>query len=315
MPVTSAILRKLAGLIITMVVASFAVFSMLTLAPGDPVNLLSAGRPLSPERIAELHRQYHLDDPFLVRYVLWLKDAATGEFGTSIIHGEKVANMVGSRVLNTLLLMTYASLIILVVGVGVGVLIGLSSGRFASLAQALTTVGVAVPAFIVAMVLVAIFSVRLGWFPAIGAGEGFWNQLYHLTLPAIALATAQLAYVARITQVAVRSEAGREHVDTARSKGIAFPVIVRRHILRNAMVPLLTVSGLTVASLIAGVIVIETAFSITDGVGSLLVTAVNEKDFPVVQAVTLLLIAVIVIMNAAIDLMFPLLDPRLRGRR
>jgi peptide/nickel transport system permease protein len=146
-----------------------------------------------------------------------------------------------------------------------------------------------------------------------GSGNGFFDQLYHLFLPAIALALAGLAYIARVTRVAVKTEASREHVQTAESRGVPRREIVRRHILRNAMIPITTVTGLMIAGTISSTVVVETAFGL-DGLGSLLVQAVTAKDFAVVQAVSLILVSAFLVINLLVDLSYYLIDPRIRGK-
>jgi peptide/nickel transport system permease protein len=168
-----------------------------------------------------------------------------------------------------------------------------------------------VPSFVAAIGLIWLFAVRLGWFPAIGSGTGLGGRIRHLALPAVALALAQLAYVARIARAASREELGREHVETARARGLAPSQIARRHVVRNAMIPILTVSGLTIAGLLATSVVVERAFNL-DGLGSLLVDAVVRKDFAVVQAVSLLLVTAFVVVNTLVDLLYGVLDPRVR---
>ena len=148
-----------------------------------------------------------------------------------------------------------------------------------------TSVGLATPSFVAAIILTTIFAVNLGWFPVFGAGVGFTDRLWHMTLPAVALALTWLAYVAQITKTSVRDELDREHVDTARARGMPEREIVRKHVLRNAMIPITTVSGLTIAGLLAGTVVVETAFGIA-GIGSFLVQSVSAKDFAVVQAIS-----------------------------
>jgi len=156
-----------------------------------------------------------------------------------------------------------------------------------------------------------VFTLTLHWFPAIGAGSGFTDRLWHLTMPAVALALAGTAYVARLTRSATNEELGREHVDTARGRGVPEPLIIRRHVLRNALIPITTVAGLTVAGLIAGSVVVENAFAL-NGLGSYLVTSVEQKDFPVVQAIALLLVAAFVVVNTIVDALYGLIDPRVR---
>ena len=207
-------------------------------------------------------------------------------------------------------LVIYASILIL----GIGITLGLFSAlrrRLGSVATVATAVGMATPAFVAAIVLILVFAVDLGWFPVFGAGAGFADRLWHLTLPAIALALSWVAYVTQITKASVREELGREHVETARSRGIPWRLIVSRHVFRNALIPVTTVAGLTVAGLIAGAVVVEDAFGL-NGIGSLLVQAALQKDFAVVQAIALLLVTTFVIANAVVDLVNGLLDPRVR---
>lgn len=172
-----------------------------------------------------------------------------------------------------------------------------------------TTVAAAIPSFLAAVLLLSVFSVELGWFPSLGAGSGFVGRIEHLTLPAIALALSGLAIVARVTRVSVREEFESEHVETAFSRGMPGGKVVRRHVLRNAAIPITTVTGITITSLIALAAVVETAFSL-QGLGATLVRAASEKDFALVQGVALVLVAAFLIANTAIDLVYGLLDPR-----
>jgi peptide/nickel transport system permease protein len=172
-----------------------------------------------------------------------------------------------------------------------------------------TTVFAAVPSFVAAIVLLSVFSVNLGWFPALGAGDGGMDTVKHLTLPAIALALSAMAIVVRVTRVAVRTEMGREHVQTAVSRGIPYPQLVRRHVLRNAAIPVTTVVGITITSLIALSAVVERAFSL-DGLGAALVQAALSKDFAVVQGIALIFVTAFVVANAIVDLLYAFMDPR-----
>jgi peptide/nickel transport system permease protein len=203
----------------------------------------------------------------------------------------------------------YASVLILLFGIGSGVLAGLRRGKVDTTVILSTTVFAAVPSFVAAIVLISLFAVKLGWFPALDAGTGFGDRLWHLTLPAIALALSALALVARVTRVSVREEMGREHVQTAISRGLPGHLVVRRHVLRNAAIPITTVTGITIASLIALSAVVERAFSL-NGLGSALVSAAASKDFAVVQGISLLLVTAFVVVNTVVDLLYAVLDPR-----
>lgn len=306
----SFVVRRAAMLVAALLVSSFVVFASLDLAPGDPLSTLSGGRTLPPEAVAQLRAQYHLDDPFLERYVHWLGNVVLhGDLGQSIAFRESVTSVIGARIGTTIDLVLYAALLIVVFGVGLGVASGLRRGVLDNAIVVLTTVFAAVPSFVAAIVLLSVFSVNLGWFPALGGGDGGFDTIRHLTLPAIALALSAMAIVVRITRVAVRTELGREHVQTAVSRGIPYPQVVRKHVLRNAAIPVTTVVGVTITSLFALSAVVERAFSL-DGLGAALVQAALSKDFAVVQGIALIFVAAFVVANAIVDLLYAFLDPR-----
>jgi peptide/nickel transport system permease protein len=307
-----AIGRRLLAVLATLLASSFVVYSSLYLAPGDPIKLLSGGRPLPPAAEARLSAEYHLDQPFFVRYWDWLKDVVHGDFGRSTVFHQDVSSLLSPRIGTTFFLVVFASLLIVLFGVGLGLLSGLGRRSTRTAVTVGTAVGMGIPSFVASILLIALFSVQLGWFPVTGSGSGLGDRLWHLTLPALALALLGIAYVARIAGVAITEEATQEHVTTATARGVPRPLIVRRHILRNALIPIVTVSGLMIASLIAGSAVVEQAFEL-DGIGSFLISSVNARDFPVVQAICLIIVVVFVVVNAVVDVLYRLLDPRLRG--
>jgi peptide/nickel transport system permease protein len=301
--------RRLAMLVLALLVASFLIYASLSIAPGDPLAVLTGGRTLPPEAMAVLRARYHLDESLPVQYWHWLTSALRGDLGDSIALRESVNAVITQRAAVTFELVLYASILVLLLGIGSGLLAGLRRGALDTTVIAATTVSAAIPSFVAAIVLIAVFAVNLGWFPALGSGEGVIDRLWHLTLPAIALALSALAIVARVTRVSVREEMGREHVQTAVSRGLPWHLIVRRHVLRNAAIPITTISGITIASLIALSAVVERAFSL-NGLGAALVSAAASKDFAVVQGIALILVAAFVITNALVDLLYAALDPR-----
>lgn len=304
--------RILGGALATFLAASFVIYLALGLAPGDPATAL-AGNRATPEMIANIRHQYGLDRPLPVRYVSWLRDAVHGDFGQSFQFHQSVSSVLAPRVGVTLWLVVYASLIILVVGIGAGLLPSFIR-RSNLVVTILASVGVAIPTFVAAMILIQVFALDLGWFPTTGSGSGSAGQrIWHLTLPAIALALSWSAYVGQITRASVREQERLEHVDTARGRGLPPTMVFRRHVLRNAAVPIVTISGLTIAGLIAGSIVVETAFNL-GGMGSLLVQSVSAKDYNVVLAISLILVAAFVLANTVADLAQLALDPRVRGK-
>ncbi|MFD5866750.1 ABC transporter permease [Agromyces sp. NPDC127015] len=306
----SYLLRRVGGLLLVLLVTSFLVFGLLYLAPGSPLAFILGPRGGTPEQIAAVTEQYHLNDPFLVRYVAWLGDILHGDLGYSIVYRQDVSTLISGRVPTTLVLVSMAAVIIAVVGILAGTYAALRRGWSDQLTSTLAAVGLSTPSFVVGVALISIFAVTLGWFPTFGSGTGGIDTLYHLTLPAIALSVASAAYLARITRAAVLEESGREHVQTATVRGLAPRYIVRHHVLRNSLVPIVTVLGLTIATLIAGAVVVENVFAL-DGLGSLLVRAILQRDFAVVQAVILVLVVAFVVVNAVVDFLYTFIDPRI----
>ena len=304
------IARRLLTLVATLLVASFVIFGSLYLAPGNPIAVLSGGRSLPPDAIKILEARYHLDQPFLTQYWIWLTNALHGDLGISILLRENVSTLIAQRAGGTAGLVLYSSILIMVFGVGLGLIGGLRPGRIDTTVIVISAVSAALPSFVAATVLIFVFSVGLGWFPSLGSGQGLLDSIYHDTLPAVALAASQLAIVARVTRASVREEFGKEHVQTAISRGIPYAQMVRRHVLRNASIPITTVTGVTIASLIAAAAVVERAFGL-NGLGSYLVSAANSKDFAVVQGISLVLVVTFVIVNLVTDLLYSVLDPRI----
>ncbi|MFF2008420.1 ABC transporter permease [Streptomyces sp. NPDC058195] len=305
---------RLLGMVAVLFVTSLVVFGSVHLAPGDPVSFLLHGRPATPEAVESLRSQYHLDDPLPAQYAQWLGGALHGDFGRSAQYHQDVSSLIGSRMSSTLLLIGYAAVLVALTGLAAGIGAALRPGLFDRSVLIGTGVATATPAFVTAIVLVSVFSVRLGWFPGPGGTpSGLTERLYHLTLPAVALALSFAGLLARVTRSAMLDELGREHVEVARARGVAGRAVVRRHVLRNALGPVVTVGGTMLAGLLISTSIVETAFDVP-GLGSLLVQAVTAKDFAVVQAITLLSVAAFAVVNLAVDLLVPLIDPRLTLR-
>lgn len=305
------LLGRAISLVVTMFIASVVVFGGLYLAPGTPLGFLTGGRSLPPETLAAISAQYGLDQPLPQRYVDWITGMLHGDFGQSIIYQQSVASLLGPRLLTTVLLLVYAMLLIAVIGTGAGVLAAIRGRATDVTVSIASSIALAIPPFIAAILLIGAFAVGLGWFPVFGPGDGLLDRLWHLTLPAIALALAATAFVTRITRAAVRDEASSDHAYTALTRGLPRRLVIRRHVVRNAMIPITTVVGLTAASLIAGSIIVDQAFSL-NGLGAYLVASVNQHDYPVVQAITLIMVAAFVVINTVVDLTYPLIDPRIR---
>ncbi|MBC9926172.1 MULTISPECIES: ABC transporter permease [unclassified Leucobacter] len=310
MSLPSYLLRRAGGLVLVLLVTSFIVFGLLYLAPGSPLAFVLGPRGGSPEQIAAVTAQYHLNDPFFVRYFRWLGDLVRGDLGYSIVYRQDVSDLIVTRLSTTAALVGLATIVIAVVGIGLGLIAALKGGLADQIVNVVATLGLSTPVFVVGVALISVFSVGLGWFPTNGSGSGGLDTLFHLFLPAVALAVASSAYLARITRASVLEEKGREHVQTSVARGLSSGVTIRRHVLRNALIPITTVMGLTIATLIAGAVVIENVFAL-DGLGSLLVRAIMQRDFAVVQAVILVLVVAFVVVNAIVDFLYTLIDPRI----
>ncbi|XAS68650.1 ABC transporter permease [Micrococcaceae bacterium Sec5.7] len=303
------IAARLGGLAATLLAASFVVFGALYLAPGSPLTFLTQGRSMAPDAIAQINERYHFDEPFALQYIRWLGGVVQGDFGESILYREPVGPLLAQRIGTTVALVALSAVFVALIGLAIGIFAGLRPGLLASTLIGVSTAAMAVPTFVAAVVLTLVFAVELGWFPVFGVGVDPADALYHLVLPSFALALASIAFVARLSQAAIRQELSADHVQTAISRGFPYGVVVRRHVLRNAALPVLTVLGLTLAGMISGTVVVEQVFQL-NGLGSLLVSSVQQKDFPVVQAICLTYVASFIVLNTVIDLAYSVLDPR-----
>lgn len=294
-------------------IASFIIFGSVYLAPGDPEQVLFGNRVLSQTVRRAVAREYHLNEPFLTRYWHWLTGVVHGNFGISLAYRQSVGSRLAGAAPTSLMLVGYASLLIVTFGVLLGVLSALRPGLIESLVTLLTNIGIAIPGFVMATFLVSFFAVKLGWFPVYGPGSGVANRLWHLTLPAISLAVSSVALLSRVTSSSMREELSREHVQTAQARGLAPSLITRRHVVRNSLIPITTTAALITAGLLSGTVVIEQAFGIS-GLGQLLITAVEQNDFATVQAISLIVVVAFLVINAIVDTLYVYLDPRVRLR-
>ncbi|MEU8498719.1 ABC transporter permease [Streptomyces lavendulae] len=301
--------RRVAEMAATLLVASFVVFGAMYLAPGSPASFLLAGRSASPEALASINAQYHLDDPFLVRYFRWLGDVLQGDFGRSITYRTDVSRLLADRLPVTLFLIAMALAVVVVVGLLLGRIAAVRGGTTDSAILVTTTFAVGTPSFVAAVLLQGLFAVRLGWFPSSGGGDGLGDMLWHLTLPSIALALYLIGMLARVTRSAMLEALDSEHVTVARSRGVPERQVIRRHVFRNSLGTVLTTGGLIISTLLVCTILVETAFSI-GGIGQLLELSTTTKDFPTVQAISLIIVALFMTVNLIVDLLLPLVDPR-----
>ncbi|WP_106400785.1 ABC transporter permease [Actinocorallia populi] len=303
------------GAAVTILLASLLVYGSLFLMPGDPVLALTGGRRLTPEQIEALRHAYGFDRSFAQGYLDWAGGVLHLDFGTSLTYQSDVGALITSRLDVSAPLIAYAASLALLFGLGLALLSAVKGGRVNRAMAVVASTATATPPFVSAIVLLAVFAVGLGWFPSTGAGDGGpADRLWHLTLPAIAMALVSFGVLSRVGHAAFTEELRREHVEVARSRGVGGAALITRHVVRNALAPLVTVIGVLLVSLFAGTAVVETAFGL-DGVGSLLISSVSRRDFPVVQGIALIAVVLFVIVNTLVDLVLPLVDPRAAAGR
>lgn len=309
-----AIRRRLVQTVPVVILATFIVFALLKLVPGD-VAVTLAGDNASERRIAEIRALYGLDRPFLVQYLGWLGNAVQGDLSRSLLSSEAVRDSIARAFPNTLLLVVTALVLALVIGIPLGVIAASRRDGWLDRAfMAFASVGVAVPNFWLGMLLVSTFALRLNWFPATGAvplSVDPGSALAHAFLPALALAAGGVAEVMRQLRASLVEILSSQHVRTLHAKGLSPAAILWRHGLKNVSVNLLTVIGLLFNRLLAATVVVEAVFAIP-GMGGLVVNAALNRDFPVVQGVVLVMVLVVVAVNLLTDILYSTFDPRVR---
>jgi ABC-type dipeptide/oligopeptide/nickel transport system permease component len=298
--------RRLALLIPTLLGITLAVFALRALIPGDPVELMFFGQNIDQATIDKVRHQLGLDRPLPIQYLHFVTGAARGDFGTSIQTGLPVAQEIKTRYPNTLLLAAAATSVAIVLGVTAGVLSAVARGGMAdTLIMAASSIGQSMPSFWLGLLLISVFGVWLRWLPVMGTGGGLY-----LVLPAATIGLISSALIARIARSDLLEVLGEDYVRTARSKGLGEARVITRHALRNAGLSVITIIGLQFGNLLAGAFIVEVVFS-WNGVGQLAVNAINQRDFPVIQGVLLVVATTYVLVNTGIDFVYALLDPRI----
>src|SRR5262249_9508862 len=299
------IARRILAVVPVLFGVTLAVFSMLFLVPGDPVKMMLAEFVTSPDQVAQMRSQLHLDEPILKQYGRFVVNAVRGDLGTSIRSRRPVTTEIGENVWNTAELAVGAMLVAVAIGVPLGLLAALSRHSWLDVASMATALlGVSMPSFWLGLLLIFVFSLHLGWFPATGGGD-----LAHLVLPAATLGAIASAIIARLTRSSMLEGLGQDYVRTARAKGLAWCGVVVRHALKNGLIRVITIFGLQFGNLLAGAVIVETVFS-RPGLGRLIVGGILAKDLPLVQGAVLFVAASYVVINALVDIAYGLTDPR-----
>ena len=306
--------RRLLLTLPVMLVVAFFVFSLLNLTPGDPVILL-AGEDATAQDIARIRASLSLDQPFFFRFAQWLWRVVQGDLGESIFTGLSVSHMIGQHLTPTITLMLMTLVSSMLIAIPLGALAAwFRNGAFDRLVVMLTVVSFSIPSFVIGYLIAWIVGIKFGLRPVQGYipfSEGFWASLRTLILPTVALCSAYVALITRITRATLLETLTQDYIRTARAKGVSDETVLFRHALKNVAVPVITVIGSGVALLIGGAVITETVFSIP-GIGRLTVDAILRRDYPIIQGVILMFSFMYVLVNLGVDLLYRIFDPRIK---
>jgi peptide/nickel transport system permease protein/oligopeptide transport system permease protein len=299
--------RRFLAVIPVLFGVTLAVFSMLFLVPGDPVKIMLAEFVTTPDQVAQMRAQLHLDEPILKQYGRFVGNALRGDLGTSIRSRRAVSTEIGENVSSTAQLALASMAVAVAIGVPLGLMAALlRNSWFDAGSMIVALLGVSMPSFWLGLLMIVAFSLHLGWFPATGGGD-----LWHLVLPSVTLGMIASAIIARLTRSSMLEVLGQDYVRTARAKGLAWWGVVVRHALKNALIPVITIFGLQFGNLLAGAVIVETVFS-RPGLGRLIVGGILAKDFPLVQGTVLFVATAYVMINVLVDIAYAFVDPRIR---
>lgn len=307
-------IRRLISIIPVLFIVSVIVFLIVHLTPGNPAYLI-LGEDSSPEAIAQLEAQLGLDQSIFVQFFDWVKNVLIGDLGQSVYSSQPVTEVVIERVGPTFSLMLISIFFTLIIAIPTTVfVVWLRNTIINPMFTSVSLFGASIPEFWFAMLLVLTFGVAIPIFPVAGyvpISEGIGSWFYHLCLPAIVLATVEIGLIARMLRDGMLESVNQDYTKTARAKGIRESAVLMKHVFANALIPTTTVIGVTIAGLLGGTVIIETIFTIP-GVGQLLIDSIHRRDYPVIQGVVLFIAVAYVIINLLIDLLYAVLDPRIR---
>jgi len=307
-------LKRLVSLIPVLFVVSIVIFFIIHLTPGDPAKVM-LGQDASVEQVQELRQQLGLELPIYEQYFRWIGNAIKGDLGISFFMKEPVTEVIIIHLVPTISLAVFAEIIALLIGIPLGISASTRRGTIGDQSiMGFSLLGMSVPSFLLSLLLLLLIGVQLRLLPIAGyqpLEAGLWNHLKYLIMPAISLGTAQAALIVRMTRASMIEVLSTNFIKTARAKGVKERNVVYKHTLRNAFLPILTVIGQSFGSLIAGAIVVETIFNIP-GIGTLVINSVKSRDYNVIQGVVLFVTMSYVFINLAIDMLYGMIDPRVR---
>ena len=302
------ILKRLGQMVLVLIAVSVLIFAMVRITPSDPVASMTNGKNVSEETKQELREHYNLDKSYPEQYVIWITGVLHGDFGESFTYKQDVDFLIGERIGTTLTLVLMSGLLAILIAIPVGVISAVKMNTWLDkLLSTLTLIFVASPVFLTALVLMLVFALELKWFPAIYQGNGIKEMI----LPAIALAMNMVALTSRITRTTMIEQLNSDYIRTATAKGLPRRRVIVTYALKNALIPIITVTSVQIGTMLVGAVLVESVFAM-GGLGDLLISGIKSADYPVVQGVTLLMVTIFLVINLLVDILYAVLDPRIR---
>lgn len=309
------IFKKLISLFLTLFFVSLIIFFVFQVLPGNPAEII-LGTEADEAQVLALEKELGLDKPILVRYGNWIKDILKLDMGTSLKYQVPVKDLFLRKLPVTLYLTFFSLFLSLIIAIPLSIQITAKSDKwYSSIITAITQLGISIPSFWLAFLLIYLFAVKLGWFNTLSydaMSGNFFEKLYKFFLPSLAIAIPNIATIIRYMQSAILDEINKDYVRTARMKGLLLKDILYKHVLRNALIPVITIIGISITSSIGGSLVVENVFSLP-GIGSLIVQSISSRDFPLIQSVVLAVAFMVIFINLLVDIIYKIVDPRIRG--
>lgn len=306
------ILKRILNLIPILFIASVLIFAMVRATPTDPVASMIKGKRVSAETREALEAKYHLDKPIYKQYFIWITGALHGDFGESFHYKQPVTQMLAERLPTTLQLVLMSAMMALVIALPLGIISAVKMNSAVDrILSFITLVSVSTPVFLMGILLMLGFALNIRIFPSFGVGYSFAENLYYLFLPALALALNMVALIARITRSNMIEQINSPYALTAVAKGTPYMRVILVHCLKNALIPVITVTSIQFGSMIVGAVLVENVFAL-GGIGTMLIDGIKASDYPMVQGITLLMVAIFIAINLLVDVLYAAIDPRIR---
>ena len=309
------IFKKLISLFLTLFFVSLIIFFVFQVLPGNPAEII-LGTEADEAQVLALEKELGLDKPILVRYGNWIKDILKLDMGTSLKYQVPVKDLFLKKLPVTLYLTFFSLFLSLIIAIPLSIQITAKSDRwYSSIITAITQLGISIPSFWLAFLLIYVFAVKLGWFNTLSYNAmsgNFLQKFSKFFLPSLAIAIPNIATIIRYMQSAILDEINKDYVRTARMKGLLLKDILYKHVLRNALIPVITIIGISITSSVGGSLIVENVFSLP-GIGSLIVQSISSRDFPLIQSVVLAVAFMVIFINLIVDILYRIVDPRIRG--